>query len=352
MILGTLSEIPTRRDARVLLEQRLRPLNQGTQRPQSTIRFQDFVEREWKMLVLPTLKLSTQHGYQVMLRNHVLPYFGDRRLCEIAKCEIQQFITEKFRQELAWQTVRNAWIVLSTVLYSAVEYEYLTVNPARGIKFPPQGPRPEPKVFTANDLKRLLGHLEEPYRTMVALAVLTGIRFGELLALRWRCVNFQEKTLRIAESVFLGKFQPPKSEKSIRIIPLGPITAQVLQSHYDRSIHRDQEDLAFPRPGNTPYRESNLLQQVLQPAAVAAGLGHITWHQLRHVHASVLHDLGVPVKIAQKQLGHATVETTLNIYTHAIPETHRRAVEDLERVLSPNVPKFEEQARRAKCVIQ
>ena len=66
----------------------------------------------------------------------------------------------------------------------------------------------------------------------------------------------------------------------------------------------------------------------------------------------MLTDLGVPVKIAHKQLGHATVETTLNIYTHAIPETHRRAVEDLERVLFPNVPKFGERAKGAKCVIQ
>jgi integrase len=322
------------------------------QRPQSTIRFQEFVEDEWRTLVLPTLKLSTQHGYQAILRKHVLPYFGEQRLCDIAKHDIQQFVTEKFRQELAWQTVRNAWIVLSTVLDSAVEYEYLAVNPARGVRFPPQAPRPEPQVLTAYDLKRLLERLEEPYKTMVALCSLTGVRIGELLALRWQVVDFQARTLRIAESVFQGNFQPPKSEKSVRTIPLGPVAVQILLEHYRRSTRLSGEDLVFPRADGTPYRESHLLQQVLQPAAIAAGLGRVTWHQLRHVHATVLHDLGVPVKIAQKQLGHATVETTLNIYTHAIPETHRRAVEDLERVLFPNVPNFGEQAKGAKCVIQ
>jgi integrase len=67
--------------------------------------------------------------------------------------------------------------------------------------------------------------------------------------------------------------------------------------------------------------------------------GEGQWHQFRHVHSSLLHDLGVPAKVAQQQLGHASVQTTLNIYTHVIPETHRSAIEDLERVLFPSVPK-------------
>ncbi len=92
--------------------------------------------------------------------------------------------------------------------------------------------------------------------------------------------------------------------------------------------------------------------RVLRPAAKAAGLGGVTWHQFRHVHSSLLHDLGVPVKFAQQQLGHATVETTLNVYTHTILETHRRAVVDLERVLFPNVPKLADSGKRGGFVIQ
>ncbi|HYY72093.1 MAG TPA: tyrosine-type recombinase/integrase, partial [Candidatus Bathyarchaeia archaeon] len=84
---------------------------------------------------------------------------------------------------------------------------------------------------------------------------------------------------------------------------------------------------------------SNILERVLRPAAKAAGIERVTWHQLRHIHASLLYDIGVPAKIAQQQLGHATVETTLNFYTHAIPDTHRRAIESLEQALFPVVPK-------------
>jgi integrase len=78
----------------------------------------------------------------------------------------------------------------------------------------------------------------------------------------------------------------------------------------------------------------------LQPAAERAGLGRVTWHQFRHIHSSLLNDLRVPVKIAQEQLGHSSISTTLNIYTHVVDASHRKAIEALERELFPSVPKL------------
>jgi hypothetical protein len=89
-----------------------------------------------------------------------------------------------------------------------------------------------------------------------------------------------------------------------------------------------------------PLRESKLLRNVLQPAAEAAGLGRVTWHQFRHIHSSLLNDLRVPLKIAQEQLGHASISTTLNIYTHVVDASHRQAIEAVERQLFPTVPKL------------
>lgn len=99
-----------------------------------------------------------------------------------------------------------------------------------------------------------------------------------------------------------------------------------------------------------PLRESKLLRNVLQPAAEAAGLGRVTWHQFRHIHSSLLNDLKVPVKIAQEQLGHASISTTLNIYTHVVDASHRKAIEALERELFPSVPKSADRAEAAKPV--
>ena len=307
-------------------------LDQGRQRPQATKHLQDFVDCEWKTLVLSTLKFSTQRGYRMVLGKHVVPCFGQRRRCDITKLDIQQFVADKFRQGLAWQTVRNAWIVLSSVLDAAVDYSYLNSNPARGVKFPLQGLRKEPRILKSEALAKLLVQLREPHRSMVVLAALTGLRVGELLALRWKVVNLTAGTIRISESVSHGQVQLPKSERSIRTIPIGLQTRALLEEHCKRFAAKwNEETLLFPSQLGGPHRESNLLERALRPTAKAAGLERVTWHQLRHIHASVLHDIGVPAKIAQEQLGHATVETTLNFYTHAIPDTHRRAIESLAR---------------------
>jgi integrase len=93
----------------------------------------------------------------------------------------------------------------------------------------------------------------------------------------------------------------------------------------------------FPNKSGEPLRESKLLERVLQPAAERAGLGRVTWHQFRHIHSSLLNDLRVPVKIAQEQLGHASIQTTLNIYTHVVDASHRAAIESLEQRLFPTV---------------
>jgi integrase len=93
------------------------------------------------------------------------------------------------------------------------------------------------------------------------------------------------------------------------------------------------DHLVFGNRTGKPLRESKLLRNVLQPAAERAGLGRVTWHQFRHIHSSLLNDLKVPVKIAQEQLGHASISTTLNIYTHVVDVSHRKAVEEVEERL-------------------
>jgi integrase len=105
---------------------------------------------------------------------------------------------------------------------------------------------------------------------------------------------------------------------------------KALSGHRERATRKSSDDLVFGNRKGEPFRESKLLTKVLQPAAEAAGLGRMTWHQFRHIHSSLLHDLKVPVKIAQEQLGHASISTTLNIYTHVVDASHRKAVEDVE----------------------
>jgi integrase len=278
-------------------------------------------------------KASTQHGYKTVLAVHVLPEWQGWRLRDIERLAIQKRVADKFRHGTGWQTVRNAWVLLSSILETAVEYGYLTTNPARGVKFPQKGLKEKPTIIAGDSLSRLLRAVDEPYRTMVQLIAATGLRIGELLALRWLALDLEGGTLAVRESVFEGKFQAPKTQRASRTIPLGRHAIRALAAHEARATRRDPHDLVFSNRSGGPLRESKVLRNVLQPAAEAAGLGKVTWHQFRHIHSSLLNDLGVPVKIAQEQLGHASVSTTLSIYTHVVDASHRRAVEEVEERL-------------------
>ena len=237
--------------------------------------------------------------------------------------------------------------MLSGILETAVEYGYLSTNPARGVKFPQKGIKAPPAVIAGAGFVALLDQLREPHRTMVCLIAATGLRVGELLGLRWRALDLASGTLAVRESVFEGKFQPPKTQKARRTIPLGPRTIDALKAHRNLMTRIKPEDLVFGNRNGDPLRESKLLRKVLQPAAERAGLGRVTWHQFRHVHSSLLNDLRVPVKIAQEQLGHASISTTLNIYTHVIDASHRQAIEAVENQLFPTVPKSESRLEEA-----
>ena len=313
VVLGTVADMPTRNEALSRLEEQLRPVNQGTTRPEAAMAFGTFAETQWQTLVLPTLKLSTQHGYKNVLRSHVLPHWRDWRLRDIGRMDIQQWVATKFQQRQGWQTVRNSWVLLSGILETAVEYGYLSTNPARGVKFPQKELKEAPAIIAGPEFAKLLEALDEPARTMVSLIAATGLRIGELLALRWRTLDLQIGTLAVRESVYEGQFQGPKTQKALRTIPLGPNAVAALTAHRSRMARTAPEDLVFGNRSGGPLRESKLLRNVLQPAAEAAGLGRVTWHQFRHIHSSLLSDLKVPVKIAQEQLGHASIATTLNI---------------------------------------
>jgi integrase len=337
LVLGLVADIPTRREAQLLLDAKLLPVNQGTARPEAFVAFATFVEQQWKTLVFPTFKASTRHGYQTVLKVHVLPAWGNWRLRDMDRLAIQQWVADKFRQGTGWQTVRNAWVLLSSILETAVEYGYLQTNPARGVKFPHQGLKDKPALIAGDSLARLLEHVDEPYRTMVSLIAATGLRIGELLALRWAALDLDGGTLAVRESVFEGKFQLPKTHKAMRTIPLGPHVVNALAAHRARATRTAAGDLVFGNRKGDPLRESKLLKRVLQPAAEKASLGRVTWHQFRHIHSSLLNDLKVPAKIAQEQLGHASISTTLNIYTHVVDASHRKAIEAVEERLFGDV---------------
>jgi integrase len=339
-VLGPVSEITSRREARKLLDSRIRPINQGQYRPQSTIKFGAFVVEQFLPGVMPTFKFSTQRGYTSLLHKHLLPRFEDQRLCDFNRSEVQQFVLGKLKHGYAWEMANRILDLLSKILGTAVEWGYLSDNPGRGIKLPERSLKRPHTSLSIDEVRKLLAALVEPERTFVLIAVLGGMRVGELLALRWGRIDLPQRSLRVEETCYLGRFGTPKTRSSRRTVALAPIAVRLLAAHRSCCIDTGPQGLVFSGAEGLPLKVDPLRDHLKQ-ACKRAGIREIDFHTLRHTHSTLLHSIGTPIKVAQAQLGHSSMAMTLDVYTHALPDSQHDTVVKLEDVLFPNVPKLE-----------
>lgn len=335
VILGPVAEIPTRRIAQRMVESRLRAINQGTYRPKTTLTFREFVETQWQPSLFPTFKLSTSRGYAYLLRKHLLPFFGEKKLAEINRQMVQVFVAQ-LGQRLAPKSVALAKNCLSKVFSTAMEWSYLESNPATGVRLPARISRREPTALTPEQVRQLIAEVREPCKSMVLIAVLTGLRRGELFALRWSAVDFEWKLIHVRESVYAGHFDAPKTRSSFRKIPMCEELERIFLAL--RKSDALANDLVFASKNReTPLRPENVLKRVIHPACERLGLPKVGWHDLRHTSATLLHE-HEPLRVTQAILGHSDLQTTLG-YTHVLPGWQREAMKRLENeILFPNVP--------------
>jgi integrase len=344
--LGPVSEIAGRREARILLQNRLALVNSGQRRPEITMTFGNFVVERFEPDILPTLKYATQKSYSYLLRKHLFLRFRDCRLCDIKRADIQQFVIGKLKSGYAWETANHLRNVMSKVMSTAVSWNYLPDNPVRGVKMPERTYKRPHRFLDAQAVRLLIAASEEPVRTIVLLATMTGLRIGEILALRWGRVNLTQGTLRVEETCYYGHFGTPKTQASRREVPLPSTVVEALLAHRSRSRNTSGEALIFCTREGMPLAPNNLRKRQLTSACERAGIARIDWHTLRHTHGTLLHEQGTPLKVAQAQLGHSRMTTTLEVYTHASTSAQRQAVNQLESQLFPSVPKFAEIGQR------
>lgn len=335
-ILGKVAEIRSRRQAANLLSQRMRRINGDHHSPQATRKFIDFVRTDWEPVILPTMKYATQKSYAYFLRVHLIPALGDYMLREIGREPIQTMLSAKLAVGLAWETVHHLQCALSKILGTAVEWGYIEANPVRMTRLPRRRRSYVKAVLTPEQLRLLVARLPEPSRSLVFLLMLTGLRIGELLALRWRNVDLTAGLVHVEETVYEGHFDEPKSRHSVRLIPLGPIAVAMLTGRR-RQLLADPSSLVFSSRTGTTLDRRALLSRQLKPAAKAVGLGNVTWHLLRHSNATLHDSIGTPLGTVQALLGHSSSEITRQVYLHSLAADRRTAAEKLEaHLIGPN----------------
>jgi integrase len=338
----------TRQQARAILQDRMGTLNLSQRKPQVTRTLEEFVRAEWRPNAPLALKKSTVRYYGFQLDKHILPALGSSSLCQVSRARIEALLSSLRQKGHASGTLRGVRATVSTVLQTCVERGYLDKNPAHGIRIRTTATRIERGFYSPAQVRQLLPELTEPCRTVVQLAVLTGMRIGEILALRWKRVDLLRGTIQVAENYCDGEFGTPKTRSSNRVIPMSGCLGDVLKTLRAGGKSNSPDALVLCTASGTPLNQKNLYNRVLAPACDRIKQPRVSWHSFRHTHATLLTEVGESIKTAQSLLGHSDLGTTLNTYAHVIPDSQRRAVERVAGVLFSDVLKLDDSADNGK----
>ena len=327
-VLGRVAEMSERK-AHKELELRLRPFNEGQQRPQQQITFDQFVHKHWEPTVRPSIRETTLGNYWKALRKHILPVFGNLKLADISRAEIYRFLSEKLTLGISPNHTHVIRTTLSKVLTLAVELEFVERNPMRDLKLPGRRNLKETSVLSKAHTDLLSTALPEPCQTYFQFDNLTGLRPGEQFGLAWKDVDFARKIIHVNRTYNpdYKKFYYPKTQTSIRKLSMSSKVEQLLKAHRQRfGQNASPESLVFSEDGSAINWHKKLTAKYIKPMCRALGLPEVTWHSFRHSAGTNLHDSGASAGTVQRILGHASTKIT-DKYIHSVPESERAAMD-------------------------
>lgn len=292
------------------------------------------------------VKESTLESYQQVIRTHLLPFFGNYSLQQINPELVQQYVGAKKKEgKISPKTLNNTLVPLKEMFKHAVRWGYMRENPAAYVE-KPSVTRKEMDFLNREEVLRFLNVLPQDHYPLFLMAIMTGLRRGELLAAKWSHIDWNRGQYLVKESLYRTHFVEPKTAYSKRTVNLPPLLLQELKKHRARQSeqklslgneHHDA-DLVFCQRDGKPLDPNNLVNRVFFPALKKAGIRKIRFHDLRHTFASLLIAQGENPKYIQNQLGHSSIQTTMDRYGHLMPETHRQAVERLQESLFGSPP--------------
>jgi integrase len=340
----------TKREAEAELVRILDDRNSGVEQPSGRVTVAEYLARWLRDYVEPSLAPKTQATYRDVIRVHLVPELGSLKLAALRPSHIQSLYT-RLGSRLSPRSIQRYHQVLHAALRQAVRWQLLVRNPADAVE-PPRPARRELRATTPAEARRVMEAADAtPYGPLVRLAVLTGMRRGELLGLRWQDVDLTGGTIHVQQTAqrIAGHgivFRQPKTRLSRRSIALSSEAVALLRQHRVRQAeakllagpaYQDQ-GLVFASGIGTPVEPGNLRRSWLGITA-AAGLPGLRVHDLRHAHATLMLGSGVHPKVVSERLGHASVNITLDTYSHVLPGLQAAAAEALDALLAE--PKVE-----------
>ncbi|UNC91663.1 tyrosine-type recombinase/integrase [Candidatus Contubernalis alkaliaceticus] len=358
-----------KKEAEAIMNDLIKKVNTGAYVVTEDMTVADYL-KFWLTHAQTKVAHSTYSRYEGIVKRHLIPKLGDVKLGKLQAHHLQQMYNDLLKPgsrldgrpgPLSPRSVRYIHATIRRALGQAVyPWKMLATNPSESLELP-ERKKKDMNVWEEPQVKRFLDFMKDnSYYALYFLAFATGMRQSEILGLRWRDVYLDIKALAVRQVLeYIGKsvqFKEPKSQKSRRTISLPSSVVNVLRSYQSEmqakgeqtkkaAKARDENDLVFQTRCGTPINKRNLIrhfsdaQEALNRELVKEDqplLPRLTFHEIRHTHATLLLKAGEPTKVVQERLGHANIGITSDLYSHVLPNMQAHAADKIQEMLFNN----------------
>jgi integrase len=316
------------------------------------IPFSDFATNWFEVEYYIKVRANTFKTRRFYLEKHLIPFFKDTPIASISTDDVRNFYAYLKRKEYEPKTISTIHKFLSTLFQAAVERRYLEMSPLKDMKDKPKDPDPNSDPWNPFEIGCFLAVAErEGKDVMYDFTLSTGLRQGEVFALPWYNIDLEQKQVTVTRSVSYdddGKPELiPKARSSYRTLSIPPYLVEKLIKHKARQEEQKKRfgdhyphdlDLVFPTMNGGFQNPSNVRRQFYN-LTKKANVRRITFHDLRHTHATTLIRGGVPPRVVQYRLGHADIETTFKYYGHLWANADQQAADVFEEMMVKRLKK-------------
>jgi integrase len=339
MVLGTVAELKTQKIAHRLLDPILARINSFDYRPSKFTNLEKFADT-WQAQVLVHQKPSSVKAVKSHLKTYIRKHLGKVLLHELTPQLQQNFVT-LLSQRVSRKTVLNVIGTLSSMVRTAKSWGYCTQAIVTSeLTLPADELKKQTRFFNGDEARKIIMLAAEPYRTMFAIAGMTGLRVGEVVGLQRADLDFDRRVIEVRRSAWYGRVQTVKSKASRAPVAMAEALVTMLKE-YLATWKPNPEGFLFLNRNGRPYAANKVVEYGLWPVLDKLKIERAGMHAFRHCHASLLMDVGANPTVAKEQMRHSDARITLEAYSHVIGSAQRDAVDRVGEILRPTAPKLE-----------
>ena len=315
-------------------------VDQGMTFQSRNLSLQEYLQ-DWFRVKKTTIKTKTAYDYERNINKYLIPNLGNIKLKDLTTYQVTRFYAKLIDNEIGTRTVHYVHGILRSALQEAVRSGIIGRNPCIGAMLPRRSQK-EMQVLTETQVTQFLIATESSrYKALYQLAITTGMRYSELIGLKWTDIDWEKGTVKIQRQLqYLPKkgykFTEPKTRSGTRTIMIGETTLKILNEHHKKYASQDKsgENLIFINGIGTQIYFKRFYKD-FKRVLHTAELPEIRFHDLRHTAATLMISNGIPVLIVSKILGHSQPSVTMNIYAHASVEMQSEAARLMENLVTP-----------------